>query len=242
MNYQHYQFFFDKCSDYILVPMIREFVNKLIFGVDESRIQLDRNLKSAIAKTGMITARMGQSLCGILKNLECAEDGISVQLGFDKFNEVMRIFKRISPRNDNFEKVRSAIKSVGVSDLFFEELKKGLSLEIAIENYKVKILQNLAVQKMVREREDAQIKKQDENLFKRFLPCGKSGKRKIPGLIENHEGQNKKRRKLGRSNSRKEKGYSAQELMIMRRKGICFYFPRGTCKRGKLCKFKHIQS
>ena len=216
-------------------------MNKLIFGVDDTKIELERSLKSAIAKTEMITARMGESLCGILKNLECAENGISVQLGFDKINEVMRVFKRIPPRNDNFRRVRSAIKSVGVSDLFFEELKKGFSLQIAIENYKVKVLQNLAVQTMVREREDAQIKKQDENLFKRFLPSSKSGKRKRAGLIENHRGKTKKRRKLGRSNSRKEKGYSAQELMIMRRKGICFYFPRGTCRRGELCKFKHMQ-
>ena len=234
-------FVFDKCSDCILVPMIRDFVNRLIFGFDDSRIQLERNLKSAIAKTEMITARMGESLFGILKNLECAEDGNIVQLGFDKLNEVMRVFKRISPRDDNFKRVRSAIESVGVSDMFFEELKKGFSLENVIENYKVKVLQNLAVQEMVREREDAQIKKQDENLFKRFLPSGKSGKRKISGLVENHDGKSKKQRKLRRSNSRIEKGYSGQELMIMRRKGICFYFPRGTCKRGKLCKFKHIQ-
>ena len=121
----------------------------------------------------------------------------------------MRFFKRISTRDDNFGKVRSAIERVGVSDMFLENLKKGCSLEIAIENYKVKVLQNLAVQKMIREREDAQIKKQDENLFERFLP--KSGKRKIAVEIENHEGKSKKRRKLRRSNSRKQKGYSAQK-------------------------------
>ena len=219
--------------------MIREFVNKLIFGVDDSTIQLERNLKSVVAKTEMITARIGESLCGILNNIECADNGIDVQLGFDKFDEVMRFFKRISTRDDNFGKVRSAIERVGVSDMFLENLKKGCSLEIAIENYKVKVLQNLAVQKMIREREDAQIKKQDENLFERFLP--KSGKRKIAVEIENHEGKSKKRRKLRRSNSRKQKGYSAQKLMTMRRKGICFYFPRGTCRRGELCKFKHMQ-
>ena len=36
-------------------------MNKLIFGVDDSTNQLERNLKSAIAKTEMITARMGES-------------------------------------------------------------------------------------------------------------------------------------------------------------------------------------
>ena len=220
--------------------MIRKFVNKLIFGADDSTIQLEKNLKSAVAKTELITARIGVSLSDILKNIECAENGIDVQLGFDILNEVMRIFKRISPRDD-FGKIRSAIKSVGVSDMFSENLKKGSSLEIAIENYKVMVLQNLAVQKMVREREDAQIKKQDEDLFKRFLPSSNLGKRKIAVEIENHEKESKKRRKLRQSNSRKQRGYNAQKLMTMRRKGICFYFPRGRCKRGELCKFRHIQ-
>ena len=113
-------------------------------------------------------------------------------------------------------------------------------MKIAIENYKVMVLQNLAEQKMVREREDAQFKKQDEDLFKRFLPSGKAGKRKIAVEIENHE-ESKKRRKLRQSKSRKQKDYSAQKVMTMKRKGSCFYFPRGTCKRGELCKFKHIQ-
>lgn len=221
--------------------MIREFLKNLLFGVEDSRVQLERDLKSAIAETEVFTAKTGESLCGILKNIECAKKGIDVNVGFQKLNEVMRSFKRISTRSDDFEKVKGAIKRVGVSDLFYANLQKGYSLDAGIERYKVHILQNLALQEMVREREDTLIMKQDENLFKRFLPSCKSLKRKLAVERKNVKGKSKKRRLQRQSKRRNKNGYSAQEWFTMRQKGICFYFPRGNCKRGELCNFKHIK-
>ena len=94
---------------------------------------------------------------------------------------------------------------------------------------------------MVREREDTLIMKQDENLFKRFLPSCKSLKRKLAVERKNVKGKSKKRRLQRQSKRRNKNGYSAQEWFTMRQKGICFFFPRGNCKRGEHCNFKHIK-
>ena len=99
--------------------MILEFLKNLLFGVEDSTAQIQRDLISAVAETEVFTAKTGESLCGILKNIECAKNGIDVNLGFEKLNEVMRTFKRISTRYDDFQKVKRAIKRVGVSEYVF---------------------------------------------------------------------------------------------------------------------------
>ena len=76
--------------------MIREFLKNLLFGVEDSTVQLERDLKSAVAETEVFTAKTGESLCGILKNIECAKNGIDVNLGFEKLNEKCKMVWSIS--------------------------------------------------------------------------------------------------------------------------------------------------
>ena len=94
--------------------------------------QHDKDLSDAIAKTKHTLESTGQSLRELLIKIESAQNEEDIKSGFDKLNDVMRFLLRVYPGQNDFKSVREAIKIIGISESFEENLVKSCKLEDAI--------------------------------------------------------------------------------------------------------------
>ena len=116
--------------------------------------QEDEDISDAVSDASKILEGMGQGLKELLISVECATNKEEIELGFDKINNILRLFLRLSPGRKAFKAVREAIKSMGISGTFEEHLMRSFKLEEALLGWKIFVLQKSWTRLKNREEED----------------------------------------------------------------------------------------
>ena len=200
--------------------------------------QEDEDISDAVSDASKILEGMGQGLKELLISVECATNKEEIELGFDKINNILRLFLRLSPGRKAFKAVRESIKSMGISATFEEHLMRSFKLEEALLGWKIFVLQKSWTRLKNREEENKRMKFEDTELISRFFPKHKHNHKraKVKFQDPNHV---KKRRKLNKA--QKRTGFTAKQFSTMKRKGICYYFQGSNCQKGDSCQYKHLK-
>ena len=200
--------------------------------------QEDEDISDAVSDASKILEGMGQGLKELLISIECATNKEEIELGFDKINNILRLFLRLSPGRKDFKAVREAIKSLGISASFEEHLTRSFKLEEAILGWKILVLQKSSTRLKNMEEENKRMKSEDSELISRFFPTHKSNHKRAE---EKFQGPThpKKRRKL--NTAQKRTSFTAKQFNTMKKKGICYYFQGNNCQKGDFCQYKHLK-
>ena len=157
---------------------------------------------------------MGQGLKELLISVECATNKEDIELGFDKINNILRLFFSLSSGRKAFKAVREAIKSLGISATFEEHLLRSFKLQEAILGWKMFVLQKSWTRLKNREAENRRMKSEDTELISRFFPTEKRNNKRAEVKCQGHN-HGTKRRKLNKA--RKRTGFTAKQFSSMKR-------------------------
>ena len=231
--------------------MLRKILQSFMFESEkeESNI-LGKEFEIALEKVNCLLTSWGTSMVDICNRAETAMDWITLKDAIKSFNSLMRHFRRIGPGNTNYLHIRRALHRLRITKKLSEKLDEATSFHDAINNYKMELSENLALEIQRLKVEDRRDEENDEKIFSLYMPKQKSNtpkrKRRIVVQAEAEEPK-KKRKKLNQGRSILKNGEvgqqsSSMDFKRMKSQGICFWYSFGYCKRGSGCRFKHPQN
>ena len=217
--------------------MFRDVLNYLFKGAPDAGVQLEEDIKNSVAEVKLYVANTEETLKDLFLSAELAQNKEEITPRLKKVNHVKRIFLRVVPGRHGFDRLRKALKQVGISEKFNEHLDKAWTLEDAIMKWKLSLLQDVRIRITQKKAEDILDNKIDQELIDRFLPHSDNSNAESKEQIEVKYTQ-RKRRKL-------KKGsigvFTSIKFNDMKRKGVCFRYQKNKCRKGNSCKFKHVR-
>ena len=201
-------------------------------------VQVHRDIKPESKRIKNSLDENGENFYSILRDLESSKTKEDVIRGLKKLNGLMRFLRRIVPQQEHFKAIREAIEDLGISEKFRANLQREITLDDALISYKTEVLQFLAVEQRMIEKEDERDDKLDKELLDRFLPNLKS--KEEEEVKEHNFGNSRKRRRVQIPSSGRRKNVKLNEVLNAGRRQMCIFFEEGKCLKGKKCKFEHI--
>ena len=117
-------------------------------------VQVHRDIKPESKRIKNSLDDNGEKFYSILRDLESSKTKEDVIRGLKKLNGLMRFLRRIVPQQEHFKAIREAIEDLGISKKFRANLQREITLDDALVSYKTEVLQFLAVEQRMIEKED----------------------------------------------------------------------------------------
>ena len=150
--------------------MFWDVLNYLFKGATDAGVQLEQDIKNSVDEIKLYVANTEETLKDLFHSAELAQNKEEITPRLKRVNHVKRIFLSVVPGRHGFERLKKALKQLGISEKFNDHLENAWTLEDAIMKWKMSLLQDLRIRIAQKKAYDIIDDKIDKELIDIFLP------------------------------------------------------------------------